>query len=184
MFCRFFIPLREQKVTHFCYFHNTPFHTHYLLLPATLRLLDLCNRIHRQVRGIVVLLQLQIPLIPAYFLCISRNKKIHLCVSYGRVHFRDRSLLFIGLFILSHFCACLSDLQHFHKLLQQSKNRIRLSYPALAFHFLFFAYFCLTKYGLHQHHINTVPPPMLSNVLFFHLCNATMNSIAISSGSP
>ena len=55
-------------------------------------------------------------------------------------------------------CACLSDLQHFHKLLLQSKNRIRLSYPALAFHFLFFAYFCLTKYGLHQHHIKHCSP--------------------------
>ena len=38
------------------------------------------------------------------------------------------------------------------------KNRIRLSYPALAFHFLFFAYFCLTKYGLHQHHIKHRSP--------------------------
>ena len=54
--------------------------------------------------------------------------------------------------------ACLSDLQHFHKLLLQSKNRIRLSYPALAFHFLFFTYSCLTKYGLHQHHIKHRSP--------------------------
>ena len=38
------------------------------------------------------------------------------------------------------------------------KNRIRLSYPALAFHFLFFTYFCLTKYGLHQHHIKHRSP--------------------------
>ena len=38
------------------------------------------------------------------------------------------------------------------------KNRIRLSYPALAFHFLFFIYFCLTKYGLHQHHIKHRSP--------------------------
>ena len=56
-------------------------------------------------------------------------------------------------------CACVSDLQHFHKLLPRSKkNRIRLSYPALAFHFLFFTYFCLTKYGLHQHHIKHRSP--------------------------
>ena len=65
---------------------------------------------------------------------------------------------FSRLIILSHFCACLSDLQQFHKLLLQSKNRIRLSYPALAFHFLFFTYFCLTKYGLHQHHIKHRSP--------------------------
>ena len=70
--------------------------------------------------------------------------------------FRDRffSLLITPL----RSRACLSDLQQFHKLLLQSKNRIRLSYPALAFHFLFFAYFCLTKYGLHQHHIKHRSP--------------------------
>ena len=149
----------RAKVTHFCYFHNTPFHTHYLLLPATLRLLDLCNRINRQVRGIVVLLQLQIPLIPAYILCIFQEQG-NTSVRPLRTRSFSRPLAsFHGLLHLYiQSCACLSDLQHFHKLLLQSKNRIRLSYPALAFHFLFFAYFCLTKYGLHQHHIKHCSP--------------------------
>ena len=33
---------------------------------------------------------------------------------------------------------------------RSQKNRIRLSYPALAFHFLFFIYFCLTKQHFSQ----------------------------------
>ena len=68
MSCRFY-SIRRAKVTHFCYFHNTPIHTHCLLLPATLRLLNLCNQIHRQVS------RLQIPLIPTYFLYIFQEQR-------------------------------------------------------------------------------------------------------------
>ena len=147
-----FYSIVRAKVTHFCYFHNTPFHTHYLLPPATLRLLDLCNRIHRQVRGIVVLLQLQIPLIPAYFLCIfqeqgntsvrplrTRSFSRPLASFHGLLYFHTSAPAYLIYSIFINYCS-------------NQKNRIRLSYPALAFHFLFFAYFCLTKYGLHQHH--------------------------------
>ena len=138
----FFIPLREQKLLIFCYFHNTPFHTHYLLLPATLRLLDLCNRIHRQVRGIVVLLQLQIPLIPAYFLCIFQEQG-NTSVRPLRTRSFSRPLAsFHGLLHLYiQSCACLSDLQQFHKLLLQSKKQDTVIVSCLSFHFLFFAYF-------------------------------------------
>ena len=132
----------RAKVTHFCYFHNTPFHTHYLLPPATLRLLDLCNQIHRQVRGIVVLLQLQIPLIPAYFLCIFQEQG-NTSVRSSRTRSFSRPLAsFHGLLHLYiQSCACLSDLQHFHKLLQQSKKQDTVIVSCLSFSFSVFHIF-------------------------------------------
>ena len=95
---------------------------------------------------------------PGIFPLYFPGTRKYICASFADVLIFATARFFSRLIILSHFCACLSDLQQFHKLLLQSKNRIRLSYPALAFHFLFFTYFCLTKYGLHQHHIKHRSP--------------------------
>lgn len=96
---------------------------------------------------------------PGIFSLYFPGEKKYICArSTDTLVFVITSLLFT-LIVPLRSRACLSDLQHFHKLLPRSKkNRIRLSYPALAFHFLFFTYFCLTKYGLHQHHIKHRSP--------------------------
>ena len=131
----------RAKVTHFCYFHNTPFHTHYLLSPATLRLLDLCNRIHRQVRGDRCSVTITDSSDPGIFPLYFPGIKKYICTPLTDTLIFAIARFFSLLITPLRSRACLSVLQHFHKLLLQSKKQDTVIVSCLGFSFSIFHIF-------------------------------------------